>query len=878
MAFLCRVLLFLSLLVVGGEQLFAAGSREQRTYAAACAAFEDKFYDRAENGLLQFLQNYRKSTNAPEAVLLLSQAEYYLGKFPAAVAHLTDTNNLARAQAAGLADHYVYWTAEARFASGDLKGAADTFVLLAERFPRSTFGLNAVVEAAAAYGKLGDWPAADRLLDNPNGLFQRMAQLDPASVTVADGRLLQAEAKYRQGNFGAAIAVLKLMDPALLTLEQDWKRAYWLCRADLGTNDLAAALAATTNLLQIAQQGQGDGWGTNLAESVVLHASLLERDGQLAAAISAWEGNLSPSAPVEEQRRAILKTVDLAMAQNNLAAAEEALEAYLPQFPPSAPADLARLTLGELYLKDFIAHPTATNQLAAAQTQFLAALTNGPLAGKVFLNRGWCDWLWAEVAAAAGDATGAAQWTTTSLSDFQAAAALLPMSEDLAVAKFKWGDAQFRLGHFEDAQTNYQAVLTDFSAFPNVANSLGSGARYQILRTRLALRDKTLVDDSIRQVLEDFLKGAPADNSLLLAGEGYAEFDSPAKAREVFQKIEDECTNSPLLPWVAFATARTFERETNWLAAVTNYSAWLQAYPTNELRPQVEYAHHWAVYQSGDEAKAYGLFTNFISRYTNSFTPLALWWVADHYFRLGTNYTDAEKNYQVIFQNFPTNELANRARLMAGRAALGRSGYPDAKKYFLTLINTNNADEDLRDQARFGYCETAIRQISITDTNNANLQEVTNILAQMTPKSATNIVGALAWCETGDCDLQLGAFDSATNAYAQAFNSPAASLELVCQAKVGFGVVLEKKAAGLPASDGKVLLREALDQYLDVVYLNGNDFWIKKAGLNALPLIGLLDSGDAAADKKTRLYNRLEELLPAARETLEKKRAVALKN
>jgi len=149
MAFLRRWLLIFSALLLGGGPLLAAGPRESRAYAAALAAFHDQFYARAESGLTQFLQTYRKSTNAPAAELFLAQSEFYLGKYPNAVARLTDTNNLAKARVAGLADRYVYWTAEAQLARGEAPVAAEIFISLADDFPDSPLSLSALVEGAA---------------------------------------------------------------------------------------------------------------------------------------------------------------------------------------------------------------------------------------------------------------------------------------------------------------------------------------------------------------------------------------------------------------------------------------------------------------------------------------------------------------------------------------------------------------------------------------------------------------------------------------------------------------------------------------------------------------------------------------------------------
>ena len=896
MALFRRRLLIWCALILGAAQLGAASSREERAYAAACAAFQDSFYDRAETALTQFLEDFHKSTNAPQAVLLLAQAQYHLGKYPETIARLTDTNNLAPAEASGLADGYLYWTAEARYASGDLAGAADLFVSLPERFPKSSLGPNAVVEGAAAFGKLGQWSRVDELLDNTNGMFQRAARLEPTNSVVAAGWLLQGQSKLVQRDFAAAARLLNQINPTGLRPEQDWQRAYGLCRANLGRNDLTGALAAATNLLQIAGQGRGDSWTTHLAESVALYADLLERTGQLGDAAAAWHLNLTNSAPVDLQQQAVLKTVELALVQTNLTDAEADLESYLKQFPTSGPAELALLTLGELHLKDFIAQPAATNHFALAQAkleQFLAIYTNSPLRGKAYLDHGWYNWVAAE---RAGDTAEFKRKAADSLADFQAAAQLfaapgVPVSEDLAVARFKMGDAQFALSDFVGAQTNYQAVLTGFAGLTNVAVALGDRALYQILRTRLALTNTVGMDEAMGQLLGRFFTSTLTDSGLLLAGQGFSSFGLPGKAREVFERFAAERTNSPLLPQVAFAAARTFEQEQNWPAAVARYETWLQAYGTNESRPAVEYARNWAVAQTGDEGRAFELFTNFFTQFTNNaqFTPLAYWWVGDHYFRLGgTNFLTAESYYQVVFGNFPTNELAYRAQLMAGRAAMARFQPEQALRSYLTpLIKDTNCPGVLQDQARFAYSE-ARRAMAASETNNFSLQDATNVLSQMYAEAVTNLAGPLAWCETGDCDQLMGAYDAATNAYAQVLSSPvllAAILPpggqaLRYRAQVGIGTMLEKKAEalGLNGEAKQALLDLALANYQTVFYSDAetpDEFWRKEAGLKMLALAP--KTGRLQGPALDRFISRLEREFPQLKASLELKR-VALKN
>ena len=871
MAFLRRRLLILSVLILGGGQILAADTREENAFAAAAKAFQDEVWAHAETGFAQFVQRFPKSTNAPAAVLFQAQAEFQQGKFTNAIVLLTDTNNLAQAKI--LADRYAYWTAEAQFAIGDtnhLAAAAETFVTLAKHFPESPLALSAVVEAGAAQEKLGNWEQLAELLGATNGVFQRAAALDAANELVSRGRLLLAQARFAQQDFIGAEAVLNLLNPQTLAPKLEWQGDYLLGQVKSGAGDLEAALAVTTNLLSVARSLKNAGW---LADSVVFHGALLEKMGRLPEAEAAWSENLAADMPAEKQKQAVLKITELAAAQNDFTNAEVQLEKFLAQFADSPAAELALLTLGEMHLKDFAGQLAATNHLVSAHTNFdrlIDGFTNSPLASKAHLDRGWCEWF--------------AKDMTNSLADFEAAGKLLkllPPSEDLAVARFKTGDAMFALTNYMGARENYNAVLTEFDAFPAVAKSLGDRALYQVLRASLELKDAPGAEAAMQRLLEVFPKSELMDNSLLLTIQGISDFSSPAQARAVFQKYQQQLSASALLPQVEAAVARTFEREQNWPAAIASYEDWLKKYPTNAALPQVEYARGWATFQSGNEPVAFGLFTNFVAQFpTNGLAPLAQWWVADHFFRLGgTNYLDAEKNYENIFQTPAWNNspLVYPAQLMAGRAAVGRQGFPDAVRYFQGLF-TNGPAEDLKNQARFAY-GSVLKQLDSLDTNHpfSNFETATNVFAQIYAANPTNETGALACSELGDCCFAMGALDAATNAFAQVMQSPYAGVGLRSRAQVGLGMTLEQKAALLPVAEQKPLLTLALENYYDLFYTTNEvaDFWMKKAGLRALPL--MISVGDGDPKKLSLFFDRLETNLPPLTEMLEKKRA-ALKN
>jgi TolA-binding protein len=865
MAFPRRWLLILSALVLGGGPLFAA-TKEQKAYAAAVAAFQDEIWSRADTQFAQFMQKYPKSTNAPEAVLLRAQAEFKQNQFTNAIA-LLDRHKSA---AGALADQYVYWIGEAQFRNGEFTNAAETWIGLAQKFPESQSRLRAVVEAAAALGQIANWSQVDDLLSNTNGVFERAAQLDPGNELVVDGRLSLEKAKYQQRDFPSVVAVYELLTNQWQTLSQvqQCQSIYLFYQATMELGDFTAALAAATNLVQIASSPTNQEW---LAAGWASRGAVLERIGRLPEAKEAWQHNLT-NAPVWQQREAILKIAELEIVQGQLTNAEETLTNFLAQFTNAVSADIALLTVGELRLKEYAAQPAATNHLQAATAafnQFLGTFTNSPFTGKAYLNRGWCGWF--------------AKDMTNSLADFQKAGKLLPPSEDLAVARFKAGDAMFALTNCAGALENYRAVLDDFTNFPTVTGALGDRALYQILRANLGLTNMDGASNAVVQILKQYPAGDLALSSALLYGEGLVDMRQPAAAREQFQSFETQFPDTPLRPRVEFAIARTYGLEQNWPAAIAGYQAWLEHFPANDLRSQTFYALAWATSQAGNETNAFELFTNFVAQFPASdLAPQAQWWVADHFYRLGgansANYVDAERNYELVYQNFSTNVLAWRARLMAGRAAVARQGYSNAIDYFKTLETDTNCPMDLRVQAAFAH-GNALMQMDSAETNNplANFSTATNVFASIVRSNPTNEAAACAWGKIGECEIQLALYDAATNHYAQVLNTNVqANTSLRSQAQIGIGIALEKIAATLTGTDQTAVLREARDHYYDVFKANNlrvdqheqpDPFWQKKAGLEAARLEESLQEWPQAL----HFYRDLTNAWPSLQAVLENK-------
>jgi TolA-binding protein len=880
-----RWLLVLFVLGLSSEQVLVASTREERAYAAAASAFQDGMWSRAEVEFAEFAEKYPKSERLAEAVLLQAEADFKQQKFLQAIDLLTAHES----QAGKLADQYVYWLGEAQFQNKNYAVAATTFARLVRDFPNSQWRLDAVVNEAAARAKLDEWPRVNALLQAPDGVFQADAKKNPADERVVRGQLLLAEALFKQDKLNEAAAVLHSLAAQKLASELGWQQIQLLCRVQLASGDTNAALASATNLIRLAGL---TGQAGMLAASVVEQGSVLQQMGRTGEALAVYRENLSTNVPAAWQRQAILKIAELAAAQKEFSEAEQSLEQFLRQFPDSPSADIARLTLGELHLKEYIAQPAeATNGLQEAEAQFdqfLNTYTNSALTGKACLDKGWCHWLASKMAGDQGDFTNATQETAESLADFETAAKLLPPSVDQAVARFKMGDALFVQKEYAGARDNYQAVVNDFTNFPAVSKTLDAQALYQTLRACMKLGDMAGATNALARILTVYPTSNLADNSVLLVGEGLSDLQQPAAARALFEKFEELFPDSPLRPEAELALARTYEQESNWPAAIGIYDRWVKQYANDaRLLPQVEYARAMANYQAGNATNALQLFTSFVAQFpSNALAPVAQWWIGGYFYNTGTNYVDAEKNYELLFQNWPNSSLADQAKLMAGRAAMGRFGYSDAIQYFISLTSDTNCPPGLALQALFAY-GGALMQMPSSDTNNplANFEQAIGVFKAIGQSYPQSEQAALAWGEIGDCYLQLAGqpqgahfYDDATNAYAQVINSPLADAAARSQAQMGIGLVLEKCAAQATGPQKTALLQQALQSYLDVLYgknlrsgETADPFWVKKAGLEAASVAETLGEWPQAVN----VYRRLEELLPPLRDSLEKKIANA---
>lgn len=845
----------------------ASGNAENNAFNSAARKFNNELWSLAAQDFSVFVTNFPTSFRVPEAVLFQAQALVKDRRYTAAV----DVLKANQHRALELGDLYLYWIAHAHMGNSNFPAAAGAFAELIQQFPESTNCLEAVIGQATALARMEAWPDVTGLLNSTNQPFRIEAHWN-TNAWMARGWILLGEAELKLGRPEHAAEAVGRLNQLNLTPEAAWRRLHLQTRIDLTSGRMDEARTAATNLLPLAQQA---GSPALRAETFELLGGIFERMKRVEDAVACYEQNLTNGVPVEHQRTALFKITEL----SRPADAVRRLEQFRRDFPQSQASDGVLLALGELQLKQAATGAEVqTNLLLQAQTHFDLLLTNFPgssLAGKAWLGKGWCLWYSTNYPAA-----GAA---------FRNAMERLPLPEDQAVARFKLADTFFSAGQLQPALQAYQDVVNTYAAVPEVKHGLLEQALYQAVRAAVALTNLPAATNALHQLLEWYPDGLMGDRCLFLVAEGFAQNNEPVRARELLIEFEERFADagSPLLPQVGMAVSRTYEREGNWAAAITNYDAWIASYTNHPQVPEVQFARAWDTAMAGSETNALELFDQFVRKYPgHDLAPRARWWIGDYFFKQG-NYGKAEENYPYT-TNYAGSDLFFLAHLRAGAAAMARLSYKDAISYFTNVIANPRSPNDLKVKAAIAAGDACMARNEAGASNRiADLEEAAGYFNLVLKSFPTNAQAPLAWGRLGDCFKEMGlqnprAYDRAVEAYNKVITAETATTGMRRQAKIGIGIIAEARAEGKGGAEQHALREEALAHYADAFEFEeirrdeANDaFWYQKAGLETARMAELLGKWPQAVN----IYRSLQatpNLPPAVHATLERRRLRAL--
>ncbi|MEP6663839.1 MAG: tetratricopeptide repeat protein, partial [Verrucomicrobiota bacterium] len=849
------------------QHLPAATRAENRDVHAASVLLETKFYKQAEESFARFAEDHADAEQKPQAILYQAQARFFQTNYAGALKLLQQESPKAGASA----DEYQFWIGQIYFKSGNFRAAADTFSALGKNFPESLRQIEASFDEALAESKLGGWARVIELLQSPEGIFSHLAGTRPDNAFVIEGNLLLVEGLLQQRNFAEGKKVLAQIEPRLTAPKTKWRGLNLLTRLQIAGQELETALQTATNLVAAARE---TGNRHNIGESVLLRGEIFEKLGRNAEAIQTYEQNFTETTPSEIRRESLFKIVSLNLAEGATTNAITRLENFIAQNAEDSSLDLALITLGELRLKQFVAATNgavvSTNLfLEKAMTNFNSVIADYPHSsnlGKAHLDRGWCDWLKEDFAAAEND--------------FKEAVRLLPVSADGAVARFKLAETQLRRANFPDSIANFQLLLRDYGKKEDVKTGLLEPALFQLARASIETGNAAEAESAMKRLLTEFSNSRFGEKSLLLVGGYFSRNGQPEEARKLFQDFLKTFPDARQTAEVKLALAQGLVQEKKWPEALAEYDAWVTNFAGSPLLAQGEFYRALTYEKAGQETNAFNLLTNYVTRFpSNELAALAQNWVADFFWNHG-DYRNAEKSYQELYQKFnPAPPLAYEARLMAGRAAYGRSDYTEASKYYKKLIELLDQDTHapgmIKADTWFALGE-ALFQNFLINTNwvTEDFREAIAALTRVTKDFPTNAVAGAAWGRMGDYYFQWAGlneaeavtrYQRAIECYGVARDAPAADVSTRSEGEVGVGNVCVKRAERETVANKKLWLDAALKSYANVWteknLREGESFdpkWFYEAGLAAAKICENSERWEQALE----IYRRLQSRLP----------------
>lgn len=747
-------------------------------------------------------------------------------------------------------------------------------------FPKSPLRLEASYGQARAIAELKQLDRAIALLSETNGVFQVASKTSANETVIVEGHVLLAESLFEQKRFRDAEKVLEELAKRPLKPEHNWRQLYLFAScafADLRSDE---ALTRVTTLVEYSKSPSGK--PVMHANALMLKAEIVKEKDPDAAIAVYKEISSIPGLLAKQSRQAVFKMIQVILSQNQVTNAIGSLNEFLAassantNAPPFQAFDLVRLTLGELHLKRFreqagkisndspgAPDPGMTNSLQNAKSQFdviIGSLTNSPLLGKAYADRGWCFW-------EEGLMTGNVAAFGESQASFQAAVTKLEVSEEQAVARFKWADCQFRQEDFRGAVESYRFLIENYGHLPEVKSSLFDQALNHIVEASIRAEDLAGAKDAIEKSLAWFPDSPWTERSLLTYGQELLDHGEARDAREALLNFEQRFPKSESIPEARLVRAETFAAERIWESAIGEYDRWVASFTNHALLPRAAFDRARIYDRAGKGAKALGLFTNYVAQFpVHRLAPLAQYWVASYYFNQ-RDYLNAEKHYQAL-RNTDANpsELGYLAWLKAGESALLGKKPSDARSYLTNLVYDPRCSDAVKAEALFLWGEAELLDASSSNPTNrmSRFRKAEIRFSQILTNFPSSRFAPLAQGKLGNCLFQEGEFERAKAVYQQVIESPLADVDSHCQAEVAIAKILEKQAEQKDAAQRAPLLTEALNRLLNVVFAKGlrsgelNPFWLKEAGMAA----GQLAERLGKTPQAIKIYQLLQSELP----------------
>jgi TolA-binding protein len=649
--------------------LVAATAEEVRSYRAGRAALEDRIYDVAERNLTEFIQKFPNSDRANDAHLLLAQAQFFQGKWQAAV----QTTEAALSKwPEWKPDSLRFWQAEALSAGGKFGAAETRYAEVAEKFPRSTFRDPAWFGLAFVQFKQAHYEIAEQTLD-------KLLKFNPRPELAQDATVLRGQIYLALGKFEQADAAFEDVIKKASGSRPFYRAHLWTAESLMRRGQFDEAIKHDSIVLDAFKAKPNRPVDAQLAAEAWYNVGWTYwRDGKFDNAADGFLQALTNAQSEQLKRDALLKLGEAYARAGEISDGISKLKEFLQVHPADPIADEVQMAIGNLWFEN--------KNYAAALPEYAALVSNYPqssLVARGNFNAGWAAWRLDQ--------------NEEALKYFQQAFAL---TRDPAIASeslFKVADAQYGLGRFADAVISYQQFISTYSDNKQIDRAL-----FQLAQAYDKLRNADAAIATFESLVKQFPQTALAPEAQFFIGQIYVGLGRENDARTAFRAVLRNFAESSWTGNAALAIGQSFYREGKYDEALAELEPLSARGPDDELAQRALYHRGWAWIMKGQlETKTLPLFTEFLKAYPQS--PVAAdvqFWVADYY--LGKkDYVKAQEQFQSLAENHPASALADKAQYFAARAAYSRQDFKTAIDLFEGLLK-KFPESSFRCDARFG--------------------------------------------------------------------------------------------------------------------------------------------------------------------------------
>ncbi len=854
-------------------------SQDERYYLAALRSFHGGHWANASKWFEKLLKESPDFNKRPITVLFLGQSLYKQEKVKEAYGILTNNQN----SAGQYADEYVYWMAECRLKLGNFDAADQHFNELIRNYPNSKRILEATVGSALIAAEREDWAKVIVLLQRKDGVFQMNADRGFDSIVLQEGGLILAKAMVEQKDGESAELLLGKL-PKEIHLERGWRRSLLLTEIYIFNGKSREAINEITQLRKVLKQAKASpSW--HLGASIK-HAQILEKRGDYFLAADIYMDLLAGNSHKSIKTYASLSAAQLYKKSKDLVAAAAALKQLQESTEDDYMLALSYFLSGEIELeRNRPNSPSAAIKFYEKASEYNVL---GDLGARIHMRIGEChSW------------SGSLEKANA---QFHKGMGLSDMPIISARMKYLDGLVKAKSGKTADAIKSFSSIKTIIASDNDDTKYIKDYANLMWFKYAIGQMDLVAAESLLKEARENSSSMLPY--YLLGISQVRITTGEFELADEILVNFKNQNPDEELVAVAELEHIRLQVMGKNWPEVIRLYDRWLQDYPDHGMKEKVQLDRAWALMRSGRKGDAVKAFKRLSSRkITSAEVYTAKIWLADQYFNSSTNRLEAEKIYQELASetNCPPS-LRYRSQLMAGRAAMIRQGYDDAKKSFVTLLDNPDVSEPERIQATFALGDLIMFELKASPVNspeaekiqNERIYQSTNILFGLTQIVKTNIVAARAWGRIGDICLMTARerehyYDFAKTAYEQSKSISEQSLNTISgpsdfdgimnQALMGLVYCAERSTVSKNVEIRRAALQNALMTIIDVYENSYGDpkkkidlYWRGQSGIVAIRLMTELEKYNDAIQKCIEmeiLFPGMKEYFRAKKQRLE---------